>query len=217
MNGSLRYYCLDICICTPKAQEFIALFFLRVQKLSHEITLSRDQSGMQHELLHHLFQALGNNIYSGLTLSVLLPSIIKIKQLRRSPTHHMLPLPCTYHDVLLMLRDAETMHFHTGNGSRLAQTVVNNTPGVHETVVTAAQMRPNKAHQAQGPTYPPRPFPKVDGSPIRCELYLDSFGFSGHDAPWCPFLHPENIKDWEIRQSVLQFKVTHSMKQDAVP
>jgi hypothetical protein len=39
---------------------------------------------------------------------------------------------------------------------------------------------------------------------IRCELSLDSFGFSSHDAPWCPFLHPEDIRDRDIKQRVLQ-------------
>jgi hypothetical protein len=53
MNGSFFDYRLDTCTCTPNVQELTALFFLRVQELSHEITLSRDQSGMQHELLHH--------------------------------------------------------------------------------------------------------------------------------------------------------------------
>jgi hypothetical protein len=106
MNGSFRDYRFDICTCTPNAQELVELFFLRVQELLHEITLSRDQSGMQHELLHHFVQVLGKNSDSGLTRSVLLPSILKIKQLRRSPTHPMLPLPFTFHDVLLILRDA---------------------------------------------------------------------------------------------------------------
>jgi hypothetical protein len=46
---------------------------------------------------------------------------------------------------------------------------------------------------------------------------LDIFGFSGHDAPWYPLLHPENIKDREIKQRGLQLKVAHSMKQDVVP
>jgi hypothetical protein len=83
--------------------------------------------------------------------------------------------------------------------------------------VPGAQMRPNKTHQAQGRTYPSRPFPKADGAPIQCELCVDRFGFSVHDAPCCPFLQPENIKDREINQRVLQLKFTHSMKQDAVP
>jgi hypothetical protein len=119
--------------------------------------------------------------------------------------------------VLLMLRDAEIKHFHTGTGSGLAHAFVNTTPGVHDPVVAAAQMRPNNAHQAQYRTYPSRPFPKVYGAPIESELCLDIFGLSGHDAPWCSFLHPENIKDHDIKQRVLQFKVTHSMKQDVVP
>jgi hypothetical protein len=140
-----------------------------VQELSNEITLSRDHSGMQHELIDHFFQALGKNSDSGLTRSVLLPNILKIKQLRRSPTHPMLPLPFTYHDVLLMLRDAEITHFHTGTGSGLAQAFVNTTPGVHDPVVAASQMRPNKAHQSKGLTYPSRPFPKVDGAQMNFE------------------------------------------------
>jgi hypothetical protein len=195
MNVSFHDYRLDIRTFTPKAQELIALLFICMQELSHEITLIHDQLGMQHEFLNHFVQALGKNSDSGLTRSVLLPSILKIKQLRRSPTHPMLPLPFTYHDVILMLRDAEITHFHTGTGSGLAQSFVNTTPGAHDPVVTAAQMRPNKAHQAQGCTYLSHPFPKVDGAPIRCELCLDRFRLFGHDAPWCPFLHPENIKD----------------------
>jgi hypothetical protein len=131
----------------------IAFFFLRVQELSHEITLSHYQSGMQHELFRHFVQALGKNSDSGLTRLVLLPSILKIKQLRQSPTHPMISLPFTYHDVLLMLRDAEITHFHTGIRSGLAHVFMNTTPGVHDPVVAAAQMRPNKAPQAQGDTY----------------------------------------------------------------
>jgi hypothetical protein len=195
----------------------IALFFLRVQELSHEITISHDQSGMQHELLHHFVQALGKNSDSSLTRSVLLPSILKIKQLRRSPTHPMIPLPFTYHDVLFMLRDAEITHFSTVTGRRLPHLFLNNVPGVHDPVVEADQMRPNNSPQAQGRPYLPCPFPKADGAPIRCELCLDRFGLSGNDAPWCLCLHPDNIKDREIKQHVLQFKITHYIKQDAVP
>jgi hypothetical protein len=46
---------------------------------------------------------------------------------------------------------------------------------------------------------------------------MDRFGLYGHDAPWCPFQQPENIKDREIKESVLQYKVTHSIEQDAFP
>lgn len=52
---------------------------------------------------------------------------------------------------------------------------------------------------------------------ICCELFLDKFGFLGHGAPWCPFLHPDNIRDREIKQRVQQFKITHAIKQDPVP
>jgi hypothetical protein len=46
---------------------------------------------------------------------------------------------------------------------------------------------------------------------------LDRFCFHGHDAPWCPFWHPENTKDREIKQRILQYKVTHAIKQDNFP
>jgi hypothetical protein len=73
-----------------------------------------------------------------MTLSVLLPSILNMKQLRRSPTQPMIPFPFKYHDVLLMLRDAEITHFHTGSG--LAQSFMNTTHGVHDPAVAASQM-----------------------------------------------------------------------------
>jgi hypothetical protein len=91
-----------------------------------------------------------------------------------------LPLPFTYHGVLLMLCDAEITHFHTVTDSGLAQAFMNTTYVVHDPVVTASQMRPNKAPQAQGRPYPSLPFPKNDGAPNICELCLDIFGFSGH-------------------------------------
>jgi hypothetical protein len=91
-------------------------------------------------------------------------------------------------------------------------------PGLHDPVVAAAQLRPSKSpYGAQGCPPSHCPHGRQEGSPIRCELCLDQFGFSSHDAPWCPFLHPDNIKDREIKKWVLQYKVTHSIKQDSVP
>jgi hypothetical protein len=82
MNRPFRDYQLNIRLCLPNAHELISLFFLRIQELSHDITLSRDCSGMQHELLHHFVTVLGKNMDTGLTRAVLLPLILKIKQIR---------------------------------------------------------------------------------------------------------------------------------------
>jgi hypothetical protein len=220
MNGSFRDYRSDIRLCLPQAQELIASFFLRIQELSHEIELSRDCSGMQHELLHHFVQILGKNTDAGLTRGVILPCILQIKQLRRLPTHPTAPLPFTYHDVMLLLRDAEITHYVASrNASSFVNPVLEGT-GMHDPVAAAAQLRPSKSPygtNAQGRHSSHRPLGRSDSTPIRCELCLDRFGFSSHDAPWCPFLHPDNIRDREINQRVLQYKVTHSIKQDPVP
>jgi hypothetical protein len=72
MNGSYQDYRSNIHICLPEAQLLIASFFLRIQELPHEIVLSRDCSGMQHELLHHFVQVLDKNTDAGLTRGAIL-------------------------------------------------------------------------------------------------------------------------------------------------
>jgi hypothetical protein len=172
---------------------------------------------MQHELLHHFFVSLGQNRDSGLTRSVLLSLILKIKQLRRLPTQPMAPLPFKYHEVIVLLHDAEIMHFQAGSTASSSYQHASNTPGVHDAFVAADQLRPHRPPAQQGQTLTSHPHARSDSAPIRCELCLDRFGFSGHDAPCCPFLHPDNIKDREIKQHVLHYKVTNSMNQDPVP
>jgi hypothetical protein len=88
---------MNIRLCLPKAQELIAFYFLHIQELSHEITVSRYCYGMQHELLHHFVTILSKNMNTGLTRAVILPFILKIKQLRCTPSHPAEPLPFTYH------------------------------------------------------------------------------------------------------------------------
>jgi hypothetical protein len=196
----------------------IALYFLRVQQLSHDITISRDCSGMQHELLHHFVTIREKNMDTGLARAIILPCILKIKQLRRTPSHPAEPLPFTYHEVMIMLRDAEITHYTSGRG--IGPTTQDFTPitGILDPVVSAAQLHPYKSPSQQHDCSSAlRSHPKSDDGPIRCELCLSMFGFSGHDAPWCPFLHPDKIKDREIKQRVLQYKLTHSIKQDHVP
>jgi hypothetical protein len=61
MNGQFRDFHHDIRSCLPTSQERIALYFQRVQDLSHEIFLSREVSGMKHELLHHFVHILSQN------------------------------------------------------------------------------------------------------------------------------------------------------------
>jgi hypothetical protein len=92
-----------------------------------------------------------------------------------------------------------------------------------EPIVAAAQMHPSRAPSGPSPrtqyARPSGPTHHHSWSPIhiRCELCLGKFGFPGHDASWCLFLHPDNIKDHEIQQRVLQYKITQSIKQDPVP
>jgi hypothetical protein len=134
------------------------------------------------------------------------------------PLHTSEPLPYTYHDAMVLLRDADITQFTSTlvNRSPLQEPMM--IPGMQAHVVAAAQLCPHNApYQPHGRPSTARPLNKSESAPIRCELCLDRFSFSGHDAPWCPFLHLDNIKDREIRQRILQFKVTHSIKQDPVP
>jgi hypothetical protein len=120
---------------------------------------------------------------------------------------------------MLLLR-AEITHYVAGLNSSSFVSPVVDFPGLHDPVEAAAQLRPSQSHdgaQAQGQPPSHRTPGRPDGSSIRCELCLDRFGFPGHDDTWCPFLHPDKIRDREIKQRVLQYKVTHSTKQDPVP
>jgi hypothetical protein len=111
-NGPFHDCCINIQLCIPTTQELIALHFLHIQELSHEITLSQDCSGMQNELLHHFVTIPGKNMDTGLSRSIILPCILNIKQLPRTPSHPAEPLPFAYHEVMIMLRDTEITHVY---------------------------------------------------------------------------------------------------------
>jgi hypothetical protein len=138
MNGSFRDYHCDIRVCLPKAQELIASFFLRIQKLAHEIVFSCDFSGMQHELLHHFVQVLGKNMDDALTRGVILQCILQIKQLRRLPTHTPAPLPFTYHEVVILLRDGEITHYLAGRSLSSSLSNPTDIPGLHDPVAASS-------------------------------------------------------------------------------
>jgi hypothetical protein len=123
----------------PVHNETILAYFQRTQDLSREITLSRDASGMLHELLHHFLQALYANGDSGFTRTTLSSFDRTIKRLRRDPQHITVALPFTFYDIQVELRDAGIITFHAPN----ALAVV---PGI----VAAAQLRPHKSPYARG-------------------------------------------------------------------
>jgi hypothetical protein len=93
---------------------------------------------MQHELLHHFFTVLGNNMDTGLTRAVLLPCILKIKQLIQTISHLDEPLTFTYHDVMIMLRDAEITRYTPGRGIGPPTQKFTPIPGILDPVNTAA-------------------------------------------------------------------------------
>jgi hypothetical protein len=192
MNSPFWYYHHDIHLCFPNDNGLIDLVFLPIQELSHDIFLSRDISGMQHELLHNFVHNFSQNVDSGLTKYVLLNSLMIIKQLWRTPSHPKTPLPFTYHDVLSQLCDADITHFQ----ARCSTTSIGSEPqhqdSVHDPIVAAAHLRsswsPSNSFCRPHPS--PRPSSHPGSTTIHYELCLDHFSF-----PLCPFLDPDNIKD----------------------
>jgi hypothetical protein len=52
----------------------------------------------------------------------------------------MEPLPYTYHDIIVLLHDADITHFQTGSKSASSHPNDSSIPGVHDTVFAADQM-----------------------------------------------------------------------------
>jgi hypothetical protein len=123
----------------PVHNETILAYFQRTQDLSREITLTRDASGMLHELLHHFLQALCANGDSGFTRTTLSSFDRTINRLRRDPQHITVALPFTFYDIQVELRDAGIITFRAPNALAVA-------PGL----VAAAQLRPHKSPYARG-------------------------------------------------------------------
>jgi hypothetical protein len=107
MNGLFMEYKQHSHACLPVSGELIAVYYQRVQYLSREIELSRDVSGMQHELLRHVVNILSQNGDSGLTCMLLLSRILAIKQAHRTPSSTSILSPFSYHEVITCLHDAE--------------------------------------------------------------------------------------------------------------
>jgi hypothetical protein len=99
---------------------------------------------------------------------------------------------------MILLCDADITHYVAGRSLSSSLSTPVDVSGLHNPVAAAAQPHPSKSHYGdQGQGRPPSHHPQghQGGSQICCELCLDRFGFSSHEAPWCPFLHPGNIKD----------------------
>jgi hypothetical protein len=71
MNGPYRDSCFQLWELLPFVNEMIVTFYHRVQELAHEITLSCDTTGIQHELLHHFIKTFCNNGDYGFTRNML--------------------------------------------------------------------------------------------------------------------------------------------------
>jgi hypothetical protein len=108
----------------PVHNETILAYSQRTQDLSREITLTRDASGMLHELLHHFLQALCGNGDSGFTRTTLSSFDRTIKRLRRDPQHIAVALPFTFYDIQVELRDARIITFRAPNALAVAPGLV---------------------------------------------------------------------------------------------
>jgi hypothetical protein len=71
IDGPFCNYHLQIQVVLPIVNEMIVAFYHRVHYLSHEIQLSRNATGMQHELMHNLVQFLICNGDYGFTSNML--------------------------------------------------------------------------------------------------------------------------------------------------
>jgi hypothetical protein len=94
----------------------------------------------------------------------------------------MEPLPYMYHEIIVLLPDAEITHFQARSTSASSYPHASSFLGVHDAVITAAQLRQHRTPAHQGRPVAPHQHARSYGAPIRCELCLEQFGFSGHDA-----------------------------------
>jgi hypothetical protein len=127
----------------------IVTFYHRFHNLSHEIHLSRDTKGMQHELLQHFVQVLSPNGDYGFTHNTLQVFLVKIRNTRRSPNHATAPLPFSYHEVLDALRLADIDHYRVTPGPHGSPSMQ-----VHQPLVAAAQMHPLRSPHDHGTSSP---------------------------------------------------------------
>jgi hypothetical protein len=94
---------------------------------------------------------------------------------------------------------------------------------VHNPLAAAAQMPPLRSHNGHSSSSPEnrghlRSPPSLDPYvPICCELCLDRFNFHSHDAAWFPLLHDENIRDREVKERVIQYRIQNKIKQHPLP
>jgi hypothetical protein len=65
----------------PFDNDMIVRYYHKVHKLSREIILSQDATGMQHELLHHFVQSLCHNGDHGFTHNTLHTFLVRIRDL----------------------------------------------------------------------------------------------------------------------------------------
>jgi hypothetical protein len=120
LGGSFRDYRLQIHSLLPIQHETILDFYKRPQDLAQEISLSRDASGIAHDLLHHYVVTLRANGDSGFTRTILTHYLRQIKQVRRNPQHIHAPIPFTFYDLQVELRDAGVTSFVTPHHDTLA-------------------------------------------------------------------------------------------------
>jgi hypothetical protein len=207
MNGLFHdYHSTIISQLVPSANSMIVTCYHLIQDLSREITLSLDSTGMHHELMYHFVYVLCKIGDHGYTRNAIQSFLIKMCDARRVPRNPQQVVPFTYHDVLSTLRLADIKSFTTA---------LSRTPPIsgHDRFIAAAQMRPH--HSPSGPT---DHHPSPDRTPnIRCEVCLDRFRFPPHDAPWCPFIHDENICDREVCERAIQFRIQHIIKHAPLP
>jgi hypothetical protein len=94
-------------------------------------------------------------------------------------------LTFTHHEIFDALRLAGISRYRATPGRQAATSI-----SLHQTLVSASQMRPLWSPHGQGTPYspdrgPPRPTPTHDPQvPIRCELCLEIFRFYSHDTAW---------------------------------
>jgi hypothetical protein len=48
-------------------------------------------------------------------------------------------------------------------------------------------------------------------------ILFRKYTFHSHGAAWFPLLRVDNIREWEVKECVLQFRIQHKMKQDLIP
>jgi hypothetical protein len=110
MNGMFCDFHSMIQQLMPFAKDLIVPYYHKVHKLSQEIILSQDATGMQHKILHHFVQSLCHNGLYGFTHNTLYTFLILIRDLRRYPQHATQSLPSTFHYILSTLSLADITH-----------------------------------------------------------------------------------------------------------